>query len=107
MLAMEVDLKMAITVALETVQFQLMYVFTNHGQVNLTSSARAAQTSATSSSPTSASGTYDSSVPTSNVQSSNPSSSNSAQPFRFPPAYPKVLKIEERRVPGDQSIVPY
>jgi len=53
--------------------------------------------------------TYDSSVPTSNVQSpSSPSSGPSQQLPPEPLAYPKVLKIEERRIPrGGQSVPPY
>jgi len=68
---------------------------------------------ASGSAPTSTDGkgqstnTYDSSVPT-NIQSSSTSYSGSSAPFYLPPAFPKVLKIEERRVPrGAQSISPY
>jgi hypothetical protein len=51
--------------------------------------------------------TYCSSAPT-NIQSSSTPYSGSSAPFYLPPAFPKVLKIEERRVPrGAQSISPY
>jgi hypothetical protein len=84
----------------------------------LTSSAGGRQAASSSlmasgSSPTSTNGqgqstsTYGSSVPT-NIQSSSTSYSGSSAPFYLPPAFPKVLKIEERRVPrGAQSISPY
>jgi hypothetical protein len=52
--------------------------------------------------------TYASSVPT-NIQTSSTSYSGSSQDFSpNPPAFPKVLKIEERRVPrGDSYVQPY
>lgn len=79
--------------------------------VNLTSSA-GRQTS-TSSAPAAsstwksgASQTSGASAATTTGQSS--SSSSSYQQMSFTPAYPKVLKIEERRIPrGAQSISPY
>jgi hypothetical protein len=51
--------------------------------------------------------TYDSSMPTNFVQSSSSSSSGPSLP-PGPLAYPKVLKLEERRVPrAGQSVPPY
>lgn len=80
--------------------------------VNLTSSA-GRQTSTTSSAAAAsstwnsgASQTSSGSAATSTGQSS--SSSSSYQQMQWLPAYPKVLKVEERRIPrGDQSISPY
>ncbi|KAL2063020.1 hypothetical protein VTL71DRAFT_6092 [Oculimacula yallundae] len=77
--------------------------------VNLTSSAGRSA----SASPASVSAT-----PTSTVSSGRSTSSATpaavtgssfgfAQPFEFPPAYPMVLKIEERRVPDFVDIAPY
>jgi len=51
--------------------------------------------------------TYGSSMPTTDVQSSSSSSSGASLP-PGPLAYPKVLKLEERRIPmGAQSLPPY
>lgn len=68
--------------------------------VNDTSIAGAYTTSTTSTSlPTKTSGSTASPTFSS-------SSADSSMPVWLP-AYPKVMKIEERRVPGDQSITPY
>jgi hypothetical protein len=85
--------------------------------VNQTSAAGSQQASssaamtATTSAPSStqpATGTYSSSVPTSNVQSQGSSYSGQSQLPYFPPAYPRVIKLEERRIPrGAQNIAPY
>jgi hypothetical protein len=85
--------------------------------VNQTSSAgsQSSSSSATTTSSTAApsntqpaTGTYSSSVPTSNVQSQGSSYSGPSQLPNFPSLYPKVVKLEERRIPrGAQSISPY
>lgn len=68
--------------------------------VNQTSSAGSKTTStATTSTP------YQTGGSTTSATSSS-SSGSSAEPIWLPP-YPKVMKIEERRIPGDQSIPPY
>ncbi|KAE8453754.1 hypothetical protein EG329_009265 [Mollisiaceae sp. DMI_Dod_QoI] len=80
--------------------------------VNLTSSAGRQTSTTSSSAPSStwksgASSTYGASAASSTGQSSG-SSSGSSQQMTWTPAYPKVLKIEERRIPrGAQSISPY
>lgn len=74
-------------------------------------SSSAAMTATTTTAPSStqpATGTYSSSVPTSNVQSQGSSYSGQSQLPYFPPAYPRVIKLEERRIPrGAQNIAPY
>jgi hypothetical protein len=88
-----------------------------HIQVNKTSSAGDRESTLTTalSTPTSTNNqephtaTYDSSVPT-NIQISSTSySGSSGGDFNpYPPAFPKVLKIEERRVPrGAAAVQPY
>jgi len=51
--------------------------------------------------------TYPSSVATSGVQSYGSSSSGQFDDPQFLPCYPKVLKIEERRIPSGDTILPY
>jgi len=71
------------------------------------SSATATATTGAYNQAQSATSTYASSVPTGGVQSNSYSSGPTADPS-WPQLYPKVLKIEERRVPiGDQNISPY
>lgn len=79
--------------------------------VNQTSAAGVQEeqmsSSMTTSTTQSAASTYSSSAPTSNVQSPGSSYSGQSQP-NFLPGYPRVVKIEERRIPvGQQSISPY
>ena len=58
--------------------------------------------------PQSSTSTNPSSVPTSGVQSYGTSSSGSSQQPQFVPGYPKVIKVEERRIPrSPQTIPPY
>ncbi len=76
-------------------------------QVNLTSSAGSQTTASTTTTKT---GTASSSSTRSSSPSASASSSSSSSGSDEPvwlPAYPKVIKIEERRIPGDQSIPPY
>lgn len=73
--------------------------------VNLTSSAGRSTSTSPASTTASATSSYDSSAPSATAAPS--SGSGSSQQFKFPPAYPNVLKIEERRVPGPQAIPPY
>lgn len=80
--------------------------------MNLTSSAgRQTWTTSSAAAPSStwnsgASQTSGASAATTTGQPS--SSSSSYQQMSWTPAYPRVLKIEERRIPrGDQSISPY
>ncbi|TVY67467.1 hypothetical protein LSUE1_G008786 [Lachnellula suecica] len=82
--------------------------------VNQTSAAGSQQSSASAMSATasttskSATGTYSSSVPTSSTQGPGFQYSGASQFTPQPPAYPKVVKLEERRIPqGTQSIAPY
>ncbi|PVH83080.1 hypothetical protein DL98DRAFT_513375 [Cadophora sp. DSE1049] len=76
--------------------------------VNLTSSAGRSASTSPVSATASVTSSYGSSVPSATAApSSGSSESGSAQQFKFPPAYPNVLKIEERRVPGPQEIPPY
>lgn len=70
-------------------------------------SSLATSSSAAPSNSQSATGTYTSSVPTSNVQSQGSSYSGSSAPPNFPPAYPRVVKLEERRIPKGPSVSPY
>ncbi|TVY50085.1 hypothetical protein LOCC1_G000001 [Lachnellula occidentalis] len=62
-------------------------------------------TATTPSNSQQAAGTYRSSVPTSNVQSSSSSYSGQSQQPHFLPTYPRVVKLEERRVPN--GVQPY
>ena len=73
------------------------------------SSASSSVLAATTSSNTRATSTYGSSVPTSaQSQSSNSGYSGSSSAPYFPPFFPKVMKIEERRFPlAPNSIQPY
>jgi len=80
------------------------------GSQQASSSAAAAltATSTASGSTQASTGTYSSSVPTSNVQSQGSSYSGQSQIPYFPPSYPRVVKLEERRIPrGPQRISPY
>lgn len=82
---------------------------TSSSGIQTASSAPASTPTATTPSNSQpAAGTHSSSVPTSNVQSANsPYSGPSQQPY-FLPAYPRVVKLEERRVPrGAQPPSPY
>merc|ERR1712093_801606 len=74
--------------------------------VNLTSSAGRSASTSPASAAASITSSYGSSVPSATPTPSS-GSSGSSQQFKFPPAYPNVLKIEERRVPGPQEIPPY
>jgi hypothetical protein len=73
--------------------------------VNLTSSAGSQTTASPSTTQTSAASSS-STRPSSASASASGSNSGSDEPGWLP-AYPKVIKIEERRIPGDQSIPPY
>ncbi|KAH7323761.1 hypothetical protein BKA65DRAFT_74373 [Rhexocercosporidium sp. MPI-PUGE-AT-0058] len=78
--------------------------------VNLTSSAGRSASASPASATAAVTGTYGGSMPSATAAQSGSSSgsySGSTQQFRFPPGYPNVLKIEERRVPGPQEIPPY
>ena len=76
--------------------------------VNLTSSGAASSSTAATTTTRSSTGTYGSSAATGSAQSTSSSSSGSSnEEVNWPPAYPKVLKIEERRIPGAQAIPPY
>ncbi|KAG4411098.1 hypothetical protein IFR04_015770 [Cadophora malorum] len=74
--------------------------------VNLTSSAGRSASTSPASAAASITSSYGNSVPSATPTPSS-GSSGSSQQFKFPPAYPNVLKIEERRVPGPQEIPPY
>jgi len=81
------------------------------GSQSSSSSATTTSTAAPPSNTPPAAGTYSSSVPTSNVQSPGSAYSSQSQLPNSPnflPPYPRVIKLEERRIPrGAQSISPY
>lgn len=77
-------------------------------QASSSSAAAVTATSTASSSTQPSTGTYSSSVPTSNVQSQGSPYSGQSQVPYFPPSYPRVVKLEERRIPrGSQRVSPY
>jgi len=86
----------------------LLETFIYVNQTSIAGSLSLSLSSATATATTSATSTYSSNVPSADVQSSGYSSSGPTANPQFPQLYPKVLKIEERRIPiGDQNIPPY
>ncbi|CZS89914.1 related to glucan 1,4-alpha-glucosidase [Rhynchosporium graminicola] len=79
--------------------------------VNLTSNAGRATASSPASVTATATTTYPGSTPSATSAQpavySDSSSSGYNQELQFPVPYPKVVKIEERRIPGPQEISPY